>query len=101
MTPLIEPAIAELMELILSTYPDARFEVSRGDDPAGVYLTATVDVEDVDEVMELYTDRLIDLQVEEGLPLYVLSLQPFERVVAGLQRKRAGSLPLVAPLPAS
>ena len=25
--PLIEPAIAELTELILSTYPDARFEV--------------------------------------------------------------------------
>ena len=51
--------------------------------------------------MELYTDRLIDLQVEEGLPLYVLSLQPFERVVAGLQKKRVGVPPLVAPPPAS
>ena len=84
--PRIEPAIEELKQLILSSYPEARFEVTRGDDPAGVYLTATVDIEDIDKVMELYTDRLIELQVEEGLQLYVLSLQPFERIVAGLER---------------
>ena len=87
--PRIELAIEELKGMVLSRYPEVCFEVTRGDDPAGVYLTATVDVEDVDEVMELYTDQLIDLQVEDGLPLYVLSLQPFERIVATLEEEHA------------
>lgn len=86
--PRIEPAIEELKGLIRERYPEAHFEVSRGEDPEGVYLAATVDVDDVDDVMALYTERLIELQVVDRLPLYVLSLQPFERVVAALQRRR-------------
>ena len=86
--PKIEHAIEELKALIRARYPDADFEVSRGEDPEGVYLAATVDVEDVDDVMAIYTERLIELQVADRLPLYVLSLQPFERVVAALQQRR-------------
>ena len=89
--PGIEPAIEELKALIRARYPEVCFEVSRGNDPEGVYLVATVDVEDVDDVMALYTERLIELQVADRLPLYVLSLQPFERVVAALQQRRERS----------
>ena len=39
--PRIEQTIAELKELILSSYPEACFEVTQGDDPAGVYLTSS------------------------------------------------------------
>lgn len=39
--------------------------------PDGLYLRAIVDVEDTDEVTEVFIDRMIDLQVEEDLPLYV------------------------------
>jgi hypothetical protein len=38
--------------------------------------------------MALYIERLIELQVEDRLPINVLSLQPFERVVAVLQQRR-------------
>jgi hypothetical protein len=80
--PKITSAIEEIEASILARYPDAHFEVFSGDDPEGVYLLATVDIEDVEEVTTLYIDRLVDLQVEERLPLFVISLQPFERVVA-------------------
>jgi hypothetical protein len=93
--PRIEPAIEQIKALILARYPAACFEVSRGGDPEGIYLTATVDVEDTDEVMDLYIDHLIDLQVEERLPLYVLSLQPFERIVATVEAELARSPRLV------
>ena len=95
--PRIEPAIEEIKDLILARYPEAHFEVSRGDDPEGVNLTANVDVEDTDEVVDLYIDRLIDLQVEDRLPLYVLPLQPFERIVATLEAEMARSPRLVTP----
>lgn len=95
--PRIEPAIEEIKALILARYPEASFEVSRGGDPEGVHLTATVDVEDSDEVVDLYIDRLIDLQVEERLPLYVLALQPFERIAAQVEAELARSPRLVKP----
>ena len=38
----------------------------------------------------------MELQVNEGLPLYVTPLQPIERVVAQLREREAAGLP--APL---
>jgi len=77
-------AIAEMEELILSQYPNATFEVALGDDPEGTYLTATVDVEDTDEVFDVVVERLLDMQVEESIPLYVLPVRPIERIIAEL-----------------
>jgi hypothetical protein len=37
---------------------------------------ATVDVEDTDAVVDVYIDRLVTLQIEEGLPVYVVPLRP-------------------------
>jgi hypothetical protein len=71
-------------ELILSRYPGATFEVALGDDPEGTYLTATVDVEDTDEVFDVVVERLLEMQVEESIPLYVLPVRPIERIMAEL-----------------
>jgi hypothetical protein len=68
LTPALEAAIAEIEELIFHRYSDAIFEVGEGDDPEGIYLNATVDVADMGDVVDLFLDRLVELQVEEGLP---------------------------------
>ena len=77
-------ATAEMEELILSRYPNATFEVALGDDPEGTYLTATVDVEDTDEVFDVVVERLLEMQVEESIPLYVLPVRPIERIMVEL-----------------
>jgi hypothetical protein len=68
--------IAELRTKVAQRYPEATFEVFEGEDPNGTYLRAIVDVEDTDEVVDLVVDRMLDLQVEEGLPLYFLASRP-------------------------
>ena len=84
-------ALDELKQIIQAKYPDARFAVTEGDDPPGTYLKATVDVDDIDDVVDVFVDRLIDMQVEEGLSVYVIPLEPVERVMAQMQS--AASLP--------
>jgi len=89
----LDHAIAEMENLIKTHYPSASFIVSQGEDPEGTYLTATVDVEDTDEVIDLYIDRLVSLQVDEGLPLYVIPVRPLDRIAQLLKAR-----PLPAPL---
>src|ERR1700693_515227 len=80
--PRITAAIEELKGLIRARYPDAAFTVFRGEDPDGVYLKATVDIDDSSDVMETVLDKLYNLEVEQGLPIYVVTSQPPERVAA-------------------
>jgi hypothetical protein len=75
-------ALEELKGLIQSRYPDAVFAVTHGEDPEGVYLKATVDLDDVDEVIDAFGDRLLELQIDDELDIYVIPLQPLERVLA-------------------
>jgi len=63
--------------------------VEEGFDPQGIYLVATVDVADTDEVIGVVGDRLVDRQVEEGLPIYVAPPRPVERVIADLRARDA------------
>lgn len=95
--PRIRAAIVELRTLIAARYPGAAFTIYHGEDPDGIYLKAVVDVEDLDEVAEVFTPRLVDLQVEGGLPVYVVLDWPLERVREHLRRKAA--LPIEARLP--
>lgn len=83
-----QAALDDHQGMIRRRYPTARFAVAQGDDPEGFYLRATVDVADVDEVVdhELF-DRLFDYQVEQGLPVYVIPIQPIERVLAELRTR--------------
>jgi hypothetical protein len=95
--PRMQAAITELQGLIRERYPEATFAVGYAEDPEGVYLLATVDVEDRDEVVDVFVDRLVDLQVAEQLPLHVLPVRPPERNAAIL-RARTRSAPLPAAL---
>jgi hypothetical protein len=82
----IQLAINELQTLIRGHYPSAAFATAQGEDPHGVYLTVTVDVEDVDDVVDVYIARLLNMQVDECLPLYVVPVEPPERVAVGRAR---------------
>jgi HEPN domain len=79
-TPRMQAAIEELQRLIQRHYPEATFQVEPGDDPTGIYVLATVDVEDTDVVVEVYIDRLLELQIDEGLAVYVVPVRPLARV---------------------
>jgi hypothetical protein len=93
----MEEAVQELKGLITTRFPQATFVVEEGADPKGIYLVTTVDIADTDEVIDLVGDRLLELQVDEGLPLYVTPLRPLARVVADLAARKAARTP--APLP--
>lgn len=83
--PRIQAALAELRGIIEARYPEATFEVSEGDDPEGICLDATVDVENAFDVIDLVSDRMVDIQIDDGLPVYVIPLRPPERVAAMLR----------------
>ncbi len=62
--------------LIRARYPDATFDVSVGGEPDGVYLTVTVDLDIAGEVIDHILDRLLEVQIDEGLPVYVVTARP-------------------------
>ena len=80
MPPHMQAAIEELQRLIQQHYPEATFQVEPGDDPTGMYVLATVDVEDTAVVVDVYIDRLLDLQIDKGLAVYVVPVRPLARV---------------------
>ena len=98
LTPRLHKAIEELKGLITARFPQAAFVVEEGVDPEGVYLITTVDIADTDEVINVIGDRLVELQVDEGLPVYVTPLRPIERVVAELRKREASLPPASLPL---
>ena len=91
LSPRMHDAVHELQGLISASFPDATFVVEGGFDPEGIYVVTTVDIPDTDEVITVVGDRLVDLQVDEGLPIYVTPLRPIERVVAQLHEREANS----------
>ncbi len=98
LTPRMEDAVQELKRLVTARFPQATFVVKEGVDPEGIYLVTTVDIADTDEVIAVVGDRLVELQVDEGLPVYVTPLRPIERVVAELREREAATPPSPLPL---
>ncbi len=86
--PRIRAAVAELQDMIRAHYPSTAFTVGEAEDPEGIHIRAVVDVDDPDEVKEVFIDRMIDLQIEDGLPIYVFPVRTPERLAALLQRQR-------------
>jgi len=86
----IEAAIAELRAAVARAFPTATFEVRTGDDPEGVYLLPIVDIEDTDVVFDVVADRLLELQIDERLPVYVFPIRTPERIRADLEARRGG-----------
>jgi len=99
LAPRMEEAVHELQRLITARFPQAAFVVEEGCDPKGIYVVTTVDIADTDEVTTAVGDRLVELQVEEGLPVYVTPLRPIERVVAQLREQEAATPPAPLRLP--
>jgi hypothetical protein len=89
MSPRMQQALKELQRIIAQHYPTATFAISRGeDDPEAVHLTTTVDLDDPDEVMDMVISRVMELQVEEQLPVHLIPVRTPERV-ADLRRALA------------
>ena len=84
----MQSALDELRGLIREHYPQARFSVARGhDEPENVHLITTVDLEDADEVLDLVIDRVVELQVEERIPVHVIPVRPVRRVLETLRER--------------
>ena len=81
-TPRMQAAVVELQALIHRSYPTATFQVVHGEDPEGTYVLATVDVEDTEAVIDVYIDRLLELQIDAGLAVYVVPVRPLAHVPA-------------------
>ena len=99
LTPAMEKAVNELKGRISERFPQASFVVEEGFDPKGNYLVTTVDIADTDEVIDVVGDRLVELQVTEGLPVYVTPLRPIQRVAAELREREHATSPSPLPLP--
>lgn len=84
----MDAAVAEMQQLILSHFPGTTFTVEEWDEPDSVYMRAIVDVGDTDEVIEVILDRLVEMQVEENLPIYVVPIRTPERRAAAFERER-------------
>lgn len=89
-------AIQEVQSIIAARYPTTTFELAHAtDDPRSIHLLAIADVDDVDEVGDLVVDRLVALQVDEGIPLHVIPLRTPERIQA--EREEHRSRPALRP----
>jgi hypothetical protein len=89
----MQRAVTELSGLILQHYPDASFRLSpSAEEPAVLHLWARVDVDDPDEVVDLVLDRMMQIQIEDELPLFVIPVRTPERAAA-LRRAQAAAAP--------
>jgi hypothetical protein len=80
-----QPAIDEIQQAILRRWPDVTFSIHRGpDNPNGIHMDVFVDQEDPDVVLEGLTDRLVDILVDDGIPLHVIPLHTPERALAAV-----------------
>jgi hypothetical protein len=79
-------AIVDLVTLIQAHYPSTTFTLREGvDDPEATYLIAHVDMEDPDEILDLTIDRVMELQLDKHIPLYVLPVHTAEQVAQTLR----------------
>jgi len=96
--PRVQAALRELKGLITAQYPGACFTVFEGDDPEGVYLQATVDIEDSSEALAPVLEKLYELEVDEELPIYVVTSPTNERIAAQLAARHKEPPPKLSQL---
>lgn len=77
--PPLSAAIAEMTDLIRESYPDAKFVVDVQGNYENLYIIAVVDVDDPDEVIDCFINRVLTMQVNEGLPLHVIPVHALAR----------------------
>jgi hypothetical protein len=79
----MQAAIDELQVLVRRAHPEAQFRLSR--DPDGsdaVHLIAVLDVDDTDLVVDEFIDRMMQLQIEDELPIFVIPVRTPKREAA-------------------
>ena len=80
LTPRMQQAVAELKELVRSRYPEASFRVARSpEDGRSIDIWTSVDLDEPDEVMDLVVGRVMELLIDEGLPVHVVPVRTPER----------------------
>lgn len=78
-------AIAELELLVLQDYPEATFRIEYGiDDPEAIHLVAFVEFEDAFDVLNRVSERMMAIQVDQGVPIFVIPMRPDERTLSML-----------------
>ena len=69
--PRMVPAIAELSNLVRARFPNAKIEAYTSYEPIlGVTLAVTADA-NLDEIIDSVIERMVDMQLEEGLPIHI------------------------------
>jgi hypothetical protein len=95
----IDRAIEELEQMIARRYPTATFAVTRAaDEPENVHLVTTVDLEDPDEMLDLVMDRLLELQIDERVPVHVIPIRPPERTLSSAQQPTPRRTPILGSI---
>jgi hypothetical protein len=69
-----QEVIAEVRARITAVYPEAQFQVRTGQEPTGIYIDVYTHADDGFCVLELVSDWLVDLSVDEGLDVHVVPL---------------------------
>jgi hypothetical protein len=94
-------AVSELTGLIRERYPTAAFTVEPGeDDPEVTHLTTTVDLDDPDEVTDLVIERMLELTIDEGIPVYVIPIRtPARGAMLRHEQRRQNRGPSPLPIP--
>ena len=83
-------ALEELRNRIRGRYPAAQFRVGTSpDDPAIIELVTIVDDDDPNQVLDLVVDRQMELQIDEGLPIFVVTEPTPERAVTVIEQTKA------------
>jgi len=65
-------AIDEVQAAIKAAFPEAAFQVHRGEDPKGIYIDASTKAEHGFDALDGIGDRLVDCCVEAGLGISVV-----------------------------
>lgn len=97
--PRIQAALKELRERILQSYPAVTFDTFVGAEGDMIWLEVTADVDDPYEVRSVVSDRIVDMQSEEGIPVSVTVLWPKQQY-REYERQQASRRPTIAPEPA-
>ena len=88
--PRIGDAVIELQLLIRQHFPDATFDVAHGDDPDGTCIWTAVDTDDPDAVLDVVVDRLLQLQIDQHVPVHVIPIHTDRRIQAAIEASVTG-----------
>jgi hypothetical protein len=95
--PRLDRALEELKAMIRQRYPEAEFRIGTSpDDPDIIELVTVVDDDDPNQLLDLVIGRQITLQVDDGLPIFVVTEPTVGRAAAMLeaaQAKKSGGAP--------